>query len=45
MIERSPIRIGAEQEFCIVTEDFLPNNNALKVLEGINDDHFYYRNR
>ena len=40
MIERSPIRIGAEQEFCIVTEDFLPNNNALNLLKQIDDNHF-----
>ncbi|GAA4268812.1 CBS domain-containing protein [Hyunsoonleella aestuarii] len=40
MIEESPIRIGAEQEFCLVDDCFLPNNNALKVLENIDDDHF-----
>lgn len=40
MIEESPIRIGAEQEFCLVNKYFLPNNNALDVLKTINDDHF-----
>lgn len=40
MIEESPIRIGAEQEFCLVNKSFLPNNNALDVLKAINDDHF-----
>ena len=40
MIEESPIRIGAEQEFCIVNEAFLPNNNSVSILEEINDAHF-----
>jgi len=40
MIEEAPIRIGAEQEFCLVNENFLPANNALAILKAINDDHF-----
>ena len=40
MIEKSPIRIGAEQEFCIVNNEFNPNNNSLEILELINDSHF-----
>ena len=40
MIEKSPIRIGAEQEFCIVDNAFLPNNNALEILKDVNDPHF-----
>lgn len=40
MIEEAPIRIGAEQEFCLVDKNFLPTNNALDVLKAINDDHF-----
>jgi CBS domain-containing protein len=40
MIEKAPIRIGAEQEFCIVDNKFLPNNNALDILAAINDSHF-----
>ena len=40
MIEEAPIRIGAEQEFCLVDKAFLPHNNALKILENLNDDHF-----
>jgi len=40
MIEKSPIRIGAEQEFCIVDNEFLPNNNALEILKDVNDPHF-----
>ena len=40
MIEKSPIRIGAEQEFCIVNSTFMPNNNSLDILKDIDDDHF-----
>lgn len=40
LIEKEPIRIGAEQEFCIVNNDFYPNNNSLTLLDDINDDHF-----
>ncbi len=40
MVEKGPIRIGAEQEFCIVRNDFMPNNNSLALLEAINDSHF-----
>ena len=40
MIEKTPIRIGAEQEFRIVDEEFNPNNNSLELLELINDEHF-----
>ncbi|MCH6200453.1 CBS domain-containing protein [Aquiflexum sp. LQ15W] len=40
MFEKSPIRIGAEQEFCIVDSEFLPHSKSLQVLEEINDRHF-----
>ena len=40
LIEKSPIRIGAEQEFCLVDNHFLPKNNSLEVLKEINDNHF-----
>jgi len=40
IIEKKPIRIGAEQEFCLVTERFFPNNNSIEVLSDINDEHF-----
>ena len=40
LIENEPIRIGAEQEFCVVTNDFFPNKNNIEVLDTINDDHF-----
>ena len=40
MFEKSPIRIGAEQEFCLADESWNPSNKADEVLEDINDDHF-----
>ncbi|MCT4629336.1 CBS domain-containing protein [Winogradskyella sp.] len=40
LIEKEPIRIGAEQEFCVTTNQFFPNNNNIEVLEAINDSHF-----
>ncbi len=40
MIEKSPIRIGAEQEFCLVDDEFMPKGNSLEVLEDIDDNHF-----
>ena len=39
-IEKSPIRIGAEQEFCIVDNEFIPKGNALAILKDIDDAHF-----
>ncbi|OUS02359.1 CBS domain-containing protein [Flavobacteriales bacterium 33_180_T64] len=40
IIEKSPIRIGAEQEFCIVNNAFMPDNNSLDILKDIDDEHF-----
>ena len=40
MIEEGPLRIGAEQEFCLVNDQFLPESRSLELLDAINDDHF-----
>ncbi|MEM6515335.1 MAG: CBS domain-containing protein [Bacteroidota bacterium] len=40
LFEKSPIRIGAEQEFCVTTNDFFPNDNSTEILNEINDVHF-----
>ena len=40
LIEKSPIRVGAEQEFCLVNHEYCPNSNALDILKDINDNHF-----
>lgn len=39
-IESETVRVGAEQDFCLVDSDFSPSNNALEVLKDINDEHF-----
>tara|TARA_R110002012_G_scaffold283090_2_gene473212 strand:+ start:163505 stop:165355 length:1851 start_codon:yes stop_codon:yes gene_type:complete len=40
LIEKEPIRIGAEQEFCIVDHAFYPKNNVISLLAEIDDEHF-----
>ncbi|MFT6997774.1 MAG: hypothetical protein ACJAQ4_001530 [Cryomorphaceae bacterium] len=40
MIEDDIIRIGEEQEFCLVNEQWHPAKNSLEVLKEINDPHF-----
>ncbi|MDW3193937.1 MAG: CBS domain-containing protein [Cytophagales bacterium] len=40
MIEDDAIRIGAEQEFCLVNEQWRPATNAMEVLQELNDPHF-----
>ncbi|PQB04162.1 CBS domain-containing protein [Aureitalea marina] len=40
LIESGITRIGAEQEFCLVTADWRPSDNNMEVLKAIDDDHF-----
>lgn len=40
MIENDIIRIGAEQEFCLINADWRPSRNASQVLKAIDDKHF-----
>lgn len=40
MFERSPIRIGAEQEFCLVDDHWEPSQKAVEILKAIDDPHF-----
>ena len=40
MFERSPIRIGAEQEFCLVDSFWEPSKKAREVLEAIDHPGF-----
>ncbi len=40
MIENDIIRIGAEQEFCLVDKNWRPANNATQILNAIDDSHF-----
>jgi hypothetical protein len=37
---QEPIKIGAEQELCIVNKYFEPSTSALKILDTINDVHY-----
>ncbi len=40
LVEDDVTRIGAEQEMCIVDEDFRPAGENIKLLERIDDDHY-----
>ncbi|WP_420602898.1 CBS domain-containing protein [Flagellimonas sp.] len=40
MIEKDVVRIGAEQEMCLVNSDFRPSAISLDLIEKINDTHF-----
>ncbi len=40
LIEDDIVRIGAEQEFCLVDRNWRPANNAMEILKAINDPHF-----
>jgi len=40
LIEKEPVRIGAEQELCITTNDFFPNKNSVEILDSINHKNF-----
>ncbi|KAA3623656.1 MAG: CBS domain-containing protein [Flavobacterium sp.] len=39
-IEKGITRIGAEQEFCLVTKDWRPATNNEEILAKVNDPHF-----
>lgn len=40
MIEKGIVRIGAEQEFCLVNQNWRPSPNAPSILAAIDDPHF-----
>ncbi len=40
LIEDNITRIGAEQEFCLITDNWRPSRRSVEVLEAINDPHF-----
>lgn len=40
MIESGIKRIGAEQEFCLISKNWRPEKNAEELLTAINDPHF-----
>ncbi len=40
LFEKDVQRIGAEQELCLVTKNFRPSYNSIKILNKIKDPHF-----
>ncbi len=40
MFIKTPVRIGAEQEFCLANETWDPSNKANEILKEIDDEHF-----
>ncbi|WP_299441171.1 CBS domain-containing protein [uncultured Aquimarina sp.] len=40
LIEDDIVRIGSEQEFCLITDAWRPATNAEDILKSINDPHF-----
>jgi len=40
LFEKDLQRIGAEQEFCIVTKNYRPSYNSLNILDELKDSHF-----
>lgn len=40
MFEKTPIRIGAEQEFCLVDSEWKPANKSMDVLKSLDDPRF-----
>ncbi|MEQ9187200.1 MAG: CBS domain-containing protein [Cryomorphaceae bacterium] len=40
LIEADTVRIGAEQEFCLVNANWRPSLQSAEILEGLADEHF-----
>jgi CBS domain-containing protein/gamma-glutamylcysteine synthetase len=40
MFEKDTIRVGAEQEFCLVNDEWEPANNADEILKELDKKHF-----
>ena len=40
MFLKEPIHMGAEQEFCLVDENWNPSDRAMEILEDIQEPHF-----
>lgn len=40
LFEKGVSRIGAEQEFCLINQNWRPSIRALEILEAIDDPHF-----
>ena len=42
LIEDNIVRIGAEQEFCLVGNNWCPTKNSTAILDAVKDSHFTY---
>ncbi len=40
LVESDIVRIGCEQEFCLVNTNWRPSKNAVDILEALQDPHF-----
>jgi CBS domain-containing protein len=40
MFEDDIVRIGAEQEMCLINKNYRPSGDSLAILEKLNDNHF-----
>lgn len=40
MIESDVVRIGAEQEMCLINSDYRPADKSLEIIKAIDDPHF-----
>ncbi len=40
MLEEGIFRIGAEQEFCLVTDNWRPSKASMEILQNLHDPHF-----
>ncbi|NND77852.1 MAG: CBS domain-containing protein [Flavobacteriales bacterium] len=40
LIEDDIVRIGSEQEFCLVNKNWRPSKRSIEILEAIDDPHF-----
>lgn len=40
MFQQKPIHVGAEQEFCLVNENWNPSDMGVEILKEINNDYF-----
>jgi len=40
LFQKKPVRIGVEQEFCLVNEQWEPSNSATEILKALDDPRF-----
>ena len=40
LVEDDIVRIGAEQEMCLIRDDYRPSPNSLDILKDVDDSHF-----